>query len=133
MECRQALEISEGNFEKALEWLRQKGIARAEKKAERETKAGLVASYTHSTGKVGVLVELACETDFVARTDKFQELAHELCLQAASMNPKDVEELLAQDYIRDPQKKVRDLLKENIGTIGENIVLRRFSRLALGE
>lgn len=133
LECRQALEVSDGDEKKALEWLREKGVARANKKQSRETKAGLVASYTHATGKVGVLIELACETDFVARNEEFQNLAHELCLQIASMNPKDVNKLLEQEYIRDPQKKVGDLVKETIAKTGENIIINRFSRFEIGE
>jgi elongation factor Ts len=77
-------------------------------------------------------VELLCETDFVARNEEFKKLAHELCLQVASMAPKDIQELLAQEYIRDPQKRVQDLLKETIGKLGENIVIRRFERFELG-
>lgn len=132
MECRQALRQTQGEPKKALEILRKKGIDRAEKKAARETKAGLVEAYTHVTGKIGVLVELACETDFVARNEEFKKLAHELCLQVASMAPKNVKELMGQEYIREPEKKVGDLLKEAIGKIGENIVIRRFERFELG-
>lgn len=131
MECRQALEASDGDEKKALLWLKQKGLDRAAKKAEREVKTGLVESYTHN-GRVGVLVEVLCETDFVARNEAFQKLVHELTLQIASMNPKNVEELLEQEYIRDPQKKVEDLVKEVIAKTGENVVVRRFHRLELG-
>lgn len=133
LECRQALEECGGDERKAVEWLRQKGMDRAEKKASREVKAGLIESYAHATGKVGVLVEVACETDFVARNEEFKNFAHELALQIASMAPKTVEELLKQEYIREPEKKIGDLLKETIGKIGENIVIRRFERFELGE
>lgn len=133
IDCRQALEEAQGDEEKALEFLKAKGAARAEKKAEREVKSGIIESYSHATGKIGVLVEVACETDFVARNEDFKTLCHELALQIASMAPKDVEELLKQDYIRDNSKKVSDLLKETIGKIGENIKIQRFVRFELGE
>ncbi len=132
MECRQALSEADGVIKKAVDILKKKGIDRAEKKAIRETKAGLVEAYAHTTGKIGVLVELACETDFVARNEEFKNLAHELCLQIASMTPKNVEELLKQEYIRDPQIKVGDLVKQAIGKIGENIIVQRFERFELG-
>lgn len=132
IECQQALKETGGKFEKAKEILKKKGMARADKKASRETSAGLVETYVHNTGKVAAMVELCCETDFVARTDEFKKLAHELAMQVASMNPKDVKELLKQEYIRDPEKKVEDLVKEAIGKIGENIVVRRFERYQLG-
>lgn len=133
MECRQALLDCGGDMKKATEWLNEKGLARAEKKAGREVKSGLVEAYVHSTGKVAALVEVACETDFVARTDEFKTLCHELAMQVASMNPENVEALLKQEYIRDAAKTVEQLVKETIGKLGENIVVRRFSRLALGE
>lgn len=133
IDCRQALEEAEGDEKKALEVLKAKGAARAEKKADREVKSGLVEVYAHATGKIGVLVEVACETDFVARNDDFKKLCHELALQITSMVPKDVAELLEQDYIREPGKKVGDLLKETIGKIGENIKIVRFVRFELGE
>lgn len=132
IECKSALEEAGGDFSEARQILRKKGMARADKKAGRGTLAGLVEAYVHNTGKVGAMVELACETDFVARTDEFKKLAHELAMQVASMNPKDVKELLAQEYIREPDKKVEDLMKEAIGKIGENIVVRRFERYQLG-
>lgn len=132
IDCRQALEEAEGDEKKALEVLKAKGAARAEKKADREVKSGLVEVYSHATGKIGVLVEVACETDFVARNEDFKKLCHELALQIASMNPKDVDVLLDQDYIREPGKKIGDLLKETIGKIGENIKIVRFIRFELG-
>ncbi len=131
-DVRQALEESDGNMDKAREWLKKKGFERAEKKGDRVTEQGLVESYVHSNGKIGVLVELLCETDFVARTDEFKALAHEIALQVSAMNPKNVEELLEQDYIRDSSKKISDLVKETIAKLGENITLKRFSRLEIG-
>lgn len=133
MECRQALEVSSGDEKKAKEYLRVKGVERAEKKSAREVKAGLVEAYTHAGGKIGVLVEVLCETDFVARNSEFKNLVHELALQVAAMNPVSVEELLEQEWIRDPSKKVGDLIKEAIGKIGENIKVSRISRIALNE
>lgn len=132
MECRKALEETKGNAQKAEELLKQWGIEKSEKKSSRETKAGMIESYVHG-GKVGVLLELLCETDFVARTDDFKNLAHEICLQIASMSPKDVKTLLAQEYIRDPKLKIGDLVKQTIGKLGENITISRFTRLSLGD
>lgn len=133
IDCRQALEEAEGDENKALEVLKQKSAARAEKKAEREVKSGLIESYTHATGKIGVLVEVACETDFVARNEEFKNLCHELALQIASMNPENLDVLLSQEYVRDSGKKVSDLVKEAIGKIGENIKIVRFVRFELGQ
>lgn len=131
-DCRQALEESDGDTAKAKDWLKKKGLDKAAKKAEREVKAGIVETYSHG-GKVGVLVELLCETDFVARTEDFKNLAHELVLQIASMNPASVEDLLAQEYIRDNTQTVDQLIKSVIGKLGENIQIGRFERIALGE
>lgn len=133
MDCRRALEESKGDEKKAEELLKKWGVEKAEKKEGRETKAGLIDSYIHAGGKVGVLVELLCETDFVARTDDFKNLAHELCLQVASMNPKDVKSLLNQEYIRDPSLTVEKLVKQVIGKLGENITVARIIRFNLGE
>lgn len=133
MDCRKALDESKGDGQKAEELLTKWGIEKSEKKAGRETKAGIVDSYIHAGGKVGVLVELLCETDFVARTAEFKNLAHELCLQIASMNPKDAKTLLAQEYIRDPKLTIEKLVKQVIGKLGENITIPRFIRFQLGE
>ncbi len=131
-DVRQALEESDGDLAKARDWLRKKGFERAEKKGERTTEQGLVEAYIHSNGKIGVLVELLCETDFVARTDEFKTLAKEIAMQVAAMNPQNVEELLTQDYIRDGSKTIDNLVKETIAKLGENIQLKRFSRLEIG-
>ncbi len=133
MDCRRALEETKGDEKKAEALLLKWGVEKSEKKEGRETKAGLVTSYVHAGGKIGVLVELLCETDFVARTPDFQKLAHEICLQVASMAPKDVKDLLKQAYIRDQTKTIEQLVKETIGKLGENITVSRFSRLKLGE
>lgn len=132
-DCRRALEESNGDYDKALAWLRKRGMEKADKKGDRATSQGLVESYIHQTGKVGALVELLCETDFVARTDEFKQLAKEISMQVAAMNPKNVEALLKQEYIRDTSKTIQDLVKETIGKLGENIVVKRISRIAIGK
>lgn len=131
-DCKEALSLSKGDLAKAKGWLKKKGLDKASSKAEREVKAGLVDTYSHG-GKVGVLVEVLCETDFVARTEDFKNLAHELTLQIASMNPASVEELLSQEYIRDNSLTIDQLIKSVIGKLGENIQVGRFERIALGE
>lgn len=131
VDCREALKESNGDMEKAKEWLKKKGLEKGTKKSEREIKAGIVETYSHA-GKVGVLVELLCETDFVARTQDFKSLAHELALQIASMNPSSVEELLGQEYIRDANLTIDQLIKSVIGKLGENIQVGRFERIELG-
>jgi len=131
MDCRKALEETKGDEKKAEDLLQKWGIEKSEKKADRQTKAGIIDSYIHG-GKVGVMLELLCETDFVAKTDDFKNLSHELCLQIASMNPKDVKTLESQEYIRDPKIIIRDLIKQTIGKLGENITVSRFTRYQLG-
>lgn len=131
-DCRKALEETKSNYAKAKEWIRSKGLEKAAKKADRKTSQGLVESYIHQNGKVGALVEVLCETDFVARTDEFKNLVHEICMQIAAMNPEDVSALLKQEYIRDGSKTIRDLVKEAISKLGENIVVKRFQRFEIG-
>ncbi len=178
LDCRKALETSGGDMEKAAASLREKGLALAAKRADRATSNGVVELYSHGDGRVGVMVELNCETDFVARTKEFRTFAHELALQVAASSPHYVHPddipaavleaerekarahavaegkpekvidkiiegrldkfydercLLRQVYIRDDEKKVGDLLKEAIASTGENIVVRRFARWAVGE
>lgn len=130
-DCKEALSQSKGNFEEAVKWLKKKGLDKAASKGEREVRAGIVETYSHS-GKVGVVAELLCETDFVARTEDFKNLAHELTLQIASMNPSSVEELLAQEYVRDNSQTIDQLVKSISGKLGENIQVGRFERIALG-
>jgi len=132
-DCRKALEEVGGDFKKAQELLKSWGMDKAAKKAERAVGAGLVETYIHNDGRIGAMVEINCETDFVARTDEFKNLAHEIVMQVAAMDPKDVEELLKQEYIRDPSKIIDQLVKEIIVKVGENIVIRRFMRFELGE
>lgn len=131
-DCRVALEEANGDLKKAKEILRKKGLEKAGKKSDRATEQGLIESYVHQNGKVGVLIELLCETDFVARTSEFKTLAHELAMQVAAMNPKDVKSLLKQEYIRDPSKTVEGLVKEHIAKLGENIVIKHFHRFEIG-
>ena len=147
MDSKRALEESDGDLDKAETLLNQKGLASAAKKADRETSEGLVVSYIHTGGRVGSLVELNCETDFVARTDDFSVLGRNLAMQVAAMSPlyvdrdsvpEDVDNveneqlLLEQEYIRDSSMKITDVVKETIGRLGENILIRRFSRFELG-
>lgn len=131
-DVREALEDSKGDLKAAEQLLRERGFEKAAKKGDRATNAGLIESYVHQ-GRVGALVEVACETDFVARTDEFKTLAHEIAMQVASMNPKDNSALLKQEYIRDPSKTVQDLIKEGIAKLGENIIVARFVRFELGQ
>ena len=178
MDCKKALVSSNGDLDNAIDFLRKSGIAKAEKKGLRETKEGLVYSYIHSGGRLGVLVELNCETDFVANTDGFKELAHNIAMQVAATNPVSLDRdsidknitlrekdifleqakkegkpeaiiekmvegrinkfyqescLMEQTYIKDPDKKVNDLLTETVSTLGENITVKRFVRFSIGE
>lgn len=176
--CREALEHADGDYEKAVDYLREKGLAKAAKRAGRDASDGIVELYSHGEGRVGVMVEVNCETDFVSRGEAFRKLAHEIALQIAAMAPlfateedipeealererevarnrakeegkpdhildkivegrvekyKDEVVLLRQAYIRDESKSISDLIGESIGTLGENIVIRRFARWELGE
>ncbi len=178
LDCRKALTECCNDLEKAVDYLREKGLAKAAKKAGRAASEGRVFSYIHTNGKIGTLVEINCETDFVARTDEFQELGKEIAMHIAAANPgylasdevpqSDLERekeifrqqaldegkpeqiiekiaegriakfyedncLLDQRYIRDPDKKIRDLVVQEIAKLGENIVVRRFSRFSIGE
>lgn len=178
MDCKKALQESQGNIEDAVDYLRKSGVSKAEKKGARATKEGLIYSYIHAGGRLGVLLEINCETDFVAKTDGFTDLAHNLAMQIAATNPLSVDKnsideetinreknifseqakmegkpeniidkmvdgrlkkffqencLLEQSYIKDPEKKVNDLLTETIAVLGENISINRFSRFAIGE
>jgi elongation factor Ts len=178
MDCRQALEHSNGDFDGAVDFLREKGLAKAAKRAGREASEGVIELYSHGDGRVGVMVEVNCETDFVARSEGFREFAHEVALQIAAMSPlvvsedqltepvlerernvarnrakeegkpeniiekivegslekfKDEVVLLRQTYIRDDSVKIQDMLNERVGSLGENIVIRRFNRWELGE
>jgi len=133
MDVQRALADAGGDVEKAKEIIRQKGLAKAEKKSDREVKSGFIYAYIHSNQKVGVLLELNCETDFVAKNEDFVSLAKEITMQIAAMNATSVEDLLSQPYIRDPKQTIEDLVKGTIGKFGENITVRRFVRYELGE
>jgi elongation factor Ts len=128
--------------------LKEKGLLKAQKKAERATSQGLVECYVHTAGRIGAMVEVNCETDFVARTDEFKELAHCLAMQVAALSPQYVSEedipedadvnpeeacLLRQQYIKDPAKTVKDIIVETIAKVGENIRVGRFARYELGD
>lgn len=131
MEIKAALEETDGDEKKAKEILKEKGFKKAESKTERETCQGRVATYTHSTGKIGVIVELLCETDFVAKHEDFIDLTKDLCLQVAAMNPETVEDLLKQEFIKDPSQKIEDMIKSLVVKFGENMKLTRFARFEI--
>lgn len=178
LDCRKALQDANGDFDKALKYLREKGLATAANRADREASEGIVELYSHGDGRVGVMVELNCETDFVARSDIFRTYAHELALQIAAMSPQYISEqdipdsvleeerekartyareegkpegiierivegrvnkfmdeacLMRQQYIRDDGLTVQELHSQNVGSIGENMIVRRFVRWELGE
>lgn len=132
MDCKKALEEAKGDFKKAEEILKKSGAMKALKKADREVSQGIIESYIHDN-KVAVLLELNCETDFVARNSEFKELAHDIAMQIVSMKPKDVDELKKQEFIKDPSMTIEELLHSKIAKIGENIQIKRFVRYQLGE
>jgi elongation factor Ts len=133
MDCKKALDTADGDFKKALEVVKEQGLAKAEKKADRETKEGYIASYVHSNNKVAALVEILCETDFVARNDEFQAMARDVAMHVVAMNPETVEDLLSQDFIKDPQITVEKLVKGVSGKIGEKFVVNKFVRYEVGQ
>ena len=178
MDCKKALVECEGDFEKSVDHLRAKGLALAARKAEREASEGLVGSYIHGGNKIGVLLEVNCETDFVARTDEFQALVKDLSMQVAAASPRyvrreDVGEeelereraiyrqqarelnkpepvlekivagkverfyeetcLMEQSFIKEPTRRVKDLIQDTVARLGENIRVRRFVRYSVGE
>ena len=148
MDCRKALVESNGEIQKALEILKDQGFAKAQKKAGRAATQGLVEAYIHTDGRIGAMIEVNCETDFVARTDEFKELAHNLAMQVAACPPQfisqeeapegaDIEPqaacLLLQPYIKNPDMTVQDIITETIAKVGENIKVSRFVRFGLGE
>jgi len=132
MDSKKALEAAKGDFDKAKTILKEKGLASAQKRSDRETKEGVIEAYIHSGGRIGALVELSSETDFVARNDEFRELAREIAMQVAAMDPQDIDELLAQAYIRDASKTIGELVTTLASTTGENVRVRRFARFQLG-
>ena len=148
MNCRSALVQAEGNIDKAMQLLKEQNLLQVEKKSKRITEQGIVESYVHAGGRIGVVIEVNCETDFVARTEIFKELAHNLAMQVAALAPvcvskdqipegSDLEaqtaSLLSQPYIRDTTMTVQDVINEAVAKTGENIKVRRFTRYELGE
>jgi len=133
MRAKKLLEELNGDMKKAAEILRKEGFEKVEKRAGRETSQGIITSYVHHSQKVASMVELLCETDFVARNELFQALGKDIAMQVASMEPKNVKDLENQDFIKDPSKKVSDLIKEVIAKTGENIKIGRIYRLELGK
>jgi len=132
MDVKKALDEAGGDVKKAEEILLKRGAMIAEKKADRATSNGLIDSYVH-LGKIGVLVEVNCETDFVARNEDFKKFVHEISLQVAQSESESIDQLLAEEYFREAGKTIDDLLKELIGKIGENIKVKRFTKFTLGE
>ena len=148
MQCRNALIEAEGDIEKALQILKKQNLFQAEKKAKRTTSQGLIEAYVHAGGRIGAMIELNCESDFVARTNEFKELAHHLAMQVAAMKPRFISKeeagkgtkiepetdcLLLQPDIKDPDKTVKEVIAETIAKVGENIKVSRFARFELGE
>lgn len=132
MDCRQALEESQGDMAKAEKWLQKKGLKSVAKREGRETYQGRIEVYTHADGKIVAVVELLCETDFVARTDDFKNLAHDLAMQITAMKPKNIEDFLKQVWIKDESKKIEELVKDLMAKTGENIKVGRIARFELG-
>ncbi len=148
IECKNALLEAEGNIDKACQILQERGLATAEKKKGRETSQGMIDAYIHAGGRIGAMVELNCETDFVAKTKEFRDLAHNLALQIAASSPQflapedaqgencpALEEvcLLEQPFIKDESKKIKDLVTEVAAKMGENVKIKRFARFELGD
>lgn len=130
MDCKRALEEAGGDFDRAVELVRERGVIIAEKRGDRKTGAGVLESYVHNN-RVGVLLELRTETDFVAKSDPFKNLAHELAMQIAAMGAENVDELLKQPYVKDESVTVNDLITRAVGTLGEKVVLEKFCRYEL--
>jgi len=128
---RKALEEADGEIERALKLLKDRGAMVAAKKASRQTGEGIISYYVHANSKVGVLVKLLCETDFVARTEQFKELGHELAMHIAAMDPISIEDLLLQTYIRDQDMTIDALIKDYIAKLGENIKIGEFCRFEM--
>ena len=148
LDCKEALVEAHGDIGKAIEVLRERGLSVARKKMERLTTEGIVEAYVHHTGKIGALIELNCESDFVARTEEFRQLAYDIAMQVAATSPrfitteeipekeKDVNPqtdcLVNQPFIKQPEKSVQEIIAETIAKVGENIKVSRFTRFELG-
>lgn len=148
MDCKKALEDAKGDINKAMELLKQTGLSKVQKKSSRTANEGIIETYVHSGGRIGVMLELNCETDFVARTSEFVSLAHDIALQIASMDPQCIDDevssdeldstaeeprLMYQPFVKDSSQTIKDLITEAVSKIGENIVIKRFIRYELGE
>ena len=131
MDCKKALDQARGDETRAKEFLAKRGAELAAKKSERQTASGIVDSYIHANQKIGVLLELFCETDFVARNENFKALAHEICLQIAAVGAPTPAELANQPYLKNPEKTVKDLISDAVGKLGENIKVGKFVRFEL--
>ena len=131
MDCRKALKETQGDLNKAKKFLEKKGTLKALKKKDRKTNAGIIESYIHNNGQTGAIVKLTCETDFVCKTKEFKHLAHELGMQITAMKPKNIKELLEQEYIRDPKKKIKSIVEEVIAKVGENIKVEEIARMKM--
>lgn len=131
MECRRALLECGGDFEKAIDYLKKRGSEKALKKAERKTTEGVIAAYIHSNKKIGAMVELRCETDFVARNAEFGELAYDIAMHVAAMGSVDADSLLAQPFIKNENVTIDSLVKEKISKLGENIQIGSFARFEI--
>ena len=133
MDCKRALDEAKGDFEKAKGLIKERGLAKAKEKADREANEGIVEAYVHAGGRIGAMVELSSETDFVARNADFRELAKEIAMQVAAMDPTDVDQLLGQPYIRDASKTIGELVTTIAASTGENVRVKRFKRFELGQ
>ena len=132
MDAKRALEEAKGDIDKAVELIKAKGLAKADEKSGREVQSGKIYCYTHTGGTSAAMVEVACETDFVASTTEFEHLCKEIAMQVVSMDPKDTDELMAQPYIRDGSRTIGEIIKGLIAKTGENIRIIRFARFKLG-
>lgn len=131
VDAKKALDESGGDMARAIDILQKHSQAKALKKSDREAGEGVIAIYVHPNKKIGSMVKLLCETDFVGRNDEFQELARDIAMHVAACNPQDLETLLAQPFVKDAEKTVQDLITDSIGKMGENIVVRNFVRYEL--
>ncbi len=130
MDCKRALSDASGDFDRALVLIKERGLAKVQKRAGREAGAGLIYSYVHAE-RIGVLLDIRAETDFVVRSEPFQKLTHEIAMQIAASAPKDVEELMNQPYIRDESQTVKELVQEVIAKVGENVLVNQFYRMEI--
>jgi elongation factor Ts len=133
MDCKRALDEAKGDFERAKALIKERGLAKAKEKSDREANEGVVEAYVHAGGRIGAMVELSSETDFVARNPDFKGLAKEIAMQVAAMDPTNVDQLLEQPYIRDSSKTIGELVTGIAATTGENVRVKRFKRFELGQ